>query len=470
MKKGYLRGFILILFSYFMLNLIFFQFIYGVVEIKDSIIYPENVDISSLTRNIVNEVIELPNNEILTYSFEIDFDSDSNKKEIVSNLQKDIIERLDGILTITPAVQTVITGDLVSMTIKPYYLENNDYDVILDNLIKEAKTKKTDTEKIYVLANYMYQNNFKYAYDDNIEFPNIGTSKIIENKNCMPDGVLLRKKGICEGYANLMTDFCTKLDIPCIKLRGYNQEGGYHAWNMLFIENDNSFAWYCVQPLVSMHKLNNPRLIQVPNIYKENEKMSWDENLEKDIINIKYTDLDLEIIKNRNCFKDIDNSWAKYDIIKLYLKGMVSGYSDNTFRPNSNITIAEFLKIVLKPYMDDSNVLIENTWWESSYYYALDNGIITEELFPKESLFENITREEMAYIFVRIDEILNNSDKIEVPMDFSIIDESEISECFKESVYQCYLKGFMTGIDLECTFSPKSNATRAQVAVILNRM
>ena len=68
MKKGYLRGFILILFSYFMLNLIFFQFIYGVVEIKDSIIYQENVDISSLTRNIVNEVIELPNNEILTYS------------------------------------------------------------------------------------------------------------------------------------------------------------------------------------------------------------------------------------------------------------------------------------------------------------------------------------------------------------------------------------------------------------------
>ena len=66
MKKGYLRGFILILFSYFMLNLIFFQFIYAVVEIKDSIIYPENVDISSLTRNIVNEVIELPNNEILT--------------------------------------------------------------------------------------------------------------------------------------------------------------------------------------------------------------------------------------------------------------------------------------------------------------------------------------------------------------------------------------------------------------------
>lgn len=60
-----------------------------------------------------------------------------------------------------------------------------------------------------------------------------------------PD-VLRSKKAVCEGYANVMTDFCRASRIPCFTVCGYtkNPDGEIpeilHAWNVLRIDS----AWH----------------------------------------------------------------------------------------------------------------------------------------------------------------------------------------------------------------------------------
>jgi len=58
--------------------------------------------------------------------------------------------------------------------------------------------------------------------------------------------VLKSKKAVCEGYANIMTDFCRASQIPCFTVCGYtkNPDGEIpqilHAWNVLRLDS----AWH----------------------------------------------------------------------------------------------------------------------------------------------------------------------------------------------------------------------------------
>ena len=49
-----------------------------------------------------------------------------------------------------------------------------------------------------------------------------------------------------------------------------------------------------------------------------------------------------------NYFSDINESFAKYEIISLANSWIVKWYKDNTFRPNDKISRAEFLSLAIK--------------------------------------------------------------------------------------------------------------------------
>src|SRR6056297_2127961 len=51
-------------------------------------------------------------------------------------------------------------------------------------------------------------------------------------------------------------------------------------------------------------------------------------------------------------FNDIENHWAKNDILSLAEDDLVSGYEDNTFRPSRNIKRDEFIVIVMRLLRD----------------------------------------------------------------------------------------------------------------------
>jgi hypothetical protein len=47
---------------------------------------------------------------------------------------------------------------------------------------------------------------------------------------------------------------------------------------------------------------------------------------------------------------DIAGHWAESNIKKLVSLGAISGYPDGTFRPNNNITRAEFVTVLVKAF------------------------------------------------------------------------------------------------------------------------
>ena len=79
-------------------------------------------------------------------------------------------------------------------------------------------------------------------------------------------------------------------------------------------------------------------------------------------------------------FIDIDSHWAKMDILTLVRDGAISGYSDETFKPDNPIRVDEFLKIIisetkLKLYRQGAN------WSETYAFAAIDHGLISKEDF-----------------------------------------------------------------------------------------
>ncbi|MBQ9279883.1 MAG: S-layer homology domain-containing protein [Clostridia bacterium] len=54
-----------------------------------------------------------------------------------------------------------------------------------------------------------------------------------------------------------------------------------------------------------------------------------------------------ESINENMIYSDIENHWAKENILEFTQNEILNGYSDNTFRPNENVTVAEFMKMVI---------------------------------------------------------------------------------------------------------------------------
>ena len=100
----------------------------------------------------------------------------------------------------------------------------NKIDLIIDDLIKNAKT---DKEKIKNIHDYII-NNSKY---DSIR----STEKTSNYRSDIAYGPLLQGYAICGGYTDLMEIFLERLNIKSYKVSSYN-----HIWNAIFLDG----KWY----------------------------------------------------------------------------------------------------------------------------------------------------------------------------------------------------------------------------------
>ena len=90
-----------------------------------------------------------------------------------------------------------------------------------------------------------------------------------------------------------------------------------------------------------------------------------------------------------NVPKDIENHWAKNEIMTLIKDGAVSGYEDYTFMPNKEISVAEFLKILVSK----ANYKLDISRNEWPYWYvdtAIKNALIKDDDYS--DYFAKVTR------------------------------------------------------------------------------
>ncbi len=170
-------------------------------------------------------------------------------------------------------------------------------------------------------------------------------------------------------------------------------------------------------------------------------------------------------------FSDVSNSWAKDNIESMINLGLISGYSDGTFKPNATITRAEFLSILIRVLEKTQNVKLQtgNTFNDTANHWANDyistaialkitNGYEDGTFGPN----DNITREQIAVMLAKA----ANYDANQTSVSFT--DNQLISAWAVSAVDYTVNEKLFTGYK-DGSFGPKKNATRAEVSALLLR-
>lgn len=169
-------------------------------------------------------------------------------------------------------------------------------------------------------------------------------------------------------------------------------------------------------------------------------------------------------------YTDITSShWAYCNVLDLSEKGILKGYQGTAFQPERNVTCGEFIKmaVIAGTGTDPGIASGKNINWASNYYAAaLANGYFNELEIPESCLSSNIPRNKVALI---VSSITGNT-AIPFPemllSDFT--DLNQTTEYINE-ILAAYAAGVVGGYS-DGTFRPESSLTRAEAAVIIDRL
>lgn len=176
-------------------------------------------------------------------------------------------------------------------------------------------------------------------------------------------------------------------------------------------------------------------------------------------------------------FSDIDSHWAKENIEQLASKLLVNGFTDQTFKPENNITRAEFTALLTKALTLSSPAsgrtysdISSTDWYADAVGAASSAGLISgyaDGTFKPE---QYITREEAAVLMLKAIAIAgkNTDHRYDSALD-DFQDSGDISDWAKDALALLVEEGIISGVS-NTKLSPDTNTTRAQAAVILARV
>ena len=167
---------------------------------------------------------------------------------------------------------------------------------------------------------------------------------------------------------------------------------------------------------------------------------------------------------------DISNHWAKDYIEKFIDAGVINGYEDDTFRPNNNMTRAEFATVLSK-LLDDPSVPTDHRYTdvpESAWYFDAVQKLCTLQIISEDEKFNpqnNITREQVMVMLARATRL--TATDTSVVNKFS--DANTISDYALDAVAafveNSYTNGYQDG-----TIRPKNNITRAECVKLIDSL
>ncbi|HZJ76971.1 MAG TPA: S-layer homology domain-containing protein [Oscillospiraceae bacterium] len=171
-----------------------------------------------------------------------------------------------------------------------------------------------------------------------------------------------------------------------------------------------------------------------------------------------------------NSFSDIERHWAKNEIEAWVEKGLIEGYSDRTFRPDNNITRAEFITLINRAFgytgegIADFTDISSEDWFYGEIAKAKAAGYISG--YPDGTIKPNnfISRQEVASVVVRI---LALEEDIKVAEKF--VDYSKISDWSKGYIGAVLAADIMEGYP-DGTFRAEDFIKRAEAVVTLERI
>ena len=159
------------------------------------------------------------------------------------------------------------------------------------------------------------------------------------------------------------------------------------------------------------------------------------------------------------------NAWYAQDIQEEKSYGIISGKGNDQFDPSGTLTTDEAITLAARTRAkNDGEVIpsISGDWAKDALNYAISKGICTNSEYKKGC---TCTRRNMASLFactlpVSGYKIINSN--VDVP---DIENNTESAY-----IYRLYGAGILTGSDIYGTFYPDHTISRAEAAVIINRV
>ncbi|WP_378118055.1 S-layer homology domain-containing protein [Cohnella sp. GCM10012308] len=172
-------------------------------------------------------------------------------------------------------------------------------------------------------------------------------------------------------------------------------------------------------------------------------------------------------------FKDIKKHWAQASIYEAVKRGFVTGYADATFKPNLQVTRAEFAAMIVRALQmqtSDGNGLAFNdnkeipAWAKPYVQTAVEAKLITGYADDTFGASKWITRSEMSAILVRA---IGKEAGSDIQLTFADFDR--IPAWAIPSVKAAVELGLMKG-NTHNQFAPNAPATRAEAVTVILRM
>ena len=171
-------------------------------------------------------------------------------------------------------------------------------------------------------------------------------------------------------------------------------------------------------------------------------------------------------------FADVeDTAWYSAHVKAAYEYGFVSGNSETTYSPDSDITIAEALVIAcrLHSIYYDTEIDLEEAgpdapWYQPYVDYAIENDII----WP--GSYSNYTAKATRAIFAGIMANALPDEELKAIGNITNIPDVTTDTRFSASIYQLYNAGIFGGSDEYGTFHPYDTIKRSEVAVVVLNM
>ena len=164
-------------------------------------------------------------------------------------------------------------------------------------------------------------------------------------------------------------------------------------------------------------------------------------------------------------FSDVDtNDWYYNNVMRAVELGILSGYSDGTFKPMNNITRRDFAIMLAQSLGHDNDEkatspfkdVADTDYGVSSIAYLYENEITVGDSNGNFNPDANITRQEAAIMLVKAFEATGTSSDL-------YADDAQIASWAKSFVYTAKAAGLMKGDDHN-EFNPTDRLTRAEAA------
>lgn len=173
-------------------------------------------------------------------------------------------------------------------------------------------------------------------------------------------------------------------------------------------------------------------------------------------------------------FTDLTAGSWYYDGVRYALEnGLMTGTSARTFAPDRPVTRAMLVTILWRlagePYgrVSPFEDVLPGSWYAQAVSWAYDKGIVTGVTATSFQPGAPVTREQLCAILCRYAALTGKNTAASASLD-AFTDRAQVSAYAEASVRWALQAGLLTGVG-DGRLAPRSGATRAQLAVLLQR-